>query len=299
MSNGVKQGSVLSAILFTIYIDRLLILLRDSGVGCEIDNCYTGAISYADDITLSCPSIRGLNMMLDIYNIFAAEHYLIFNSKKSLAIKYGKEVNDTEYVLLGQNRINWDDSVKHLGNYFNTQLSDSTDCMMKRSTFIGSVNKLMANFGYLQAPVLSKIFKTFCCNFYGSPIWDFNSTGFRKICTTWNIGVRTVLKLPYDTHCYFLGPLLRQNHIRHQLQVRGIRFLYNKYHSNNTIVRSCVNHAIVDVNSCIGAKFAFLRSLGVDIFKHTLCEAIQQVPLSKITVEQQADIEKFCVILCL
>ena len=51
MSNGVKQGSVLSAILFTIYIDRLLILLRNSGVGCKIDNCYTRAISYADDIT--------------------------------------------------------------------------------------------------------------------------------------------------------------------------------------------------------------------------------------------------------
>ena len=99
-----------------------MILLRDSGVGCKIDNCYTGAISYADDITLSCPGIRGLNRMLDICNKFAAEHYLIFNSKKSLAIKYGKEVNDTEYVLLGQNRINWVDSVKHLGNYFNSQL---------------------------------------------------------------------------------------------------------------------------------------------------------------------------------
>ena len=37
---------------------------------------------------------------------------MIFNSKKSLAIKYGKEVNDTEYVLLGQSRINWVDSVK-------------------------------------------------------------------------------------------------------------------------------------------------------------------------------------------
>ena len=47
-------------------------------------------------------------------------------------------------------------------------------------------------------------------------------------------------------------------------------------------MRSCFNHAIVDVNSCIGAKFAFLRSLGVDIFKHKLCEAIQQVPLSKL-----------------
>ena len=63
------------------------------------------------------------------------------------------------------------------------------------------------------------------------------------------------------------------------------------YHSNNTIVRSCFTHAIVDVNSCIGAKFALLRSLGVDIFKHKLCEAIQQIPPSKITVERQADLE--------
>ena len=29
------------------------------------------------------------------------------------------------------------------------------------------------------------------------------------------------------------------------------------HHSNNTIVRSCFNNAIVDVNSCIGVKFAF------------------------------------------
>ena len=36
-----------------------------------------------------------------------------------------------------------------------------------------------------------------------SPIWDVDSPGFRRICTTWNIGVRTVLKLPFNTHLYF------------------------------------------------------------------------------------------------
>ena len=146
--------------------------------------------------------------MLDICNKFATEHYLIFNSKKSFAIKYGNEVIGTEYVLLGQSKINWVDSVKHLGNYLNTQLSDSDDCMMIRSTFIRSVSKLMANFGHLQVSVLSNIFKTFCCNFYRSPIWDLNSPGFRRICTTWNIGVRTVLKLSFNTNSYLLGALL-------------------------------------------------------------------------------------------
>ena len=43
------------------------------------------------------------------------------------------------------------------------------------------------------------------------------------------------------------------------------------YYSNDAIVRSCFNHAIVDVNSCISAK-KILRTLGVDIFKHKLCD---------------------------
>ena len=69
MSNGVKQGGVLSVILFTINIDKLLCKLKRSGLGCRMGNSYVGALSYADDITLLCPSIRGLNKMLDIWVI--------------------------------------------------------------------------------------------------------------------------------------------------------------------------------------------------------------------------------------
>ena len=69
-------------------------MLSDSGFECKIDNCYTDAISYVDDITLSCPSVRGLNRILYNCNkFFAAEHHLIFSSKKSLAIKYGNIYN--------------------------------------------------------------------------------------------------------------------------------------------------------------------------------------------------------------
>ena len=100
---------------------------------------------------------------------------------------------------------------------------------------------------------------------------DF-SYSFRKICPTWNIEVRTVVKPPFDTHLYYLRSLLGQNHIRHQLQVKVSILKKNMYHSSNSIMRSCFNHAFVDVNSCIGTKLAFLRTLGVDIFKHKLCD---------------------------
>ena len=55
--NGVKQGGVISAIFFTLYIDKLLLLLKTSGYGCHVDGVFRGALSYADDITLISPTI--------------------------------------------------------------------------------------------------------------------------------------------------------------------------------------------------------------------------------------------------
>ena len=64
LSNGVKQGGVLSPILLNIYIDKLLLELKRSGYGCHINNTFIGALCYADDVTLLSPSIRGLNAMI-------------------------------------------------------------------------------------------------------------------------------------------------------------------------------------------------------------------------------------------
>ena len=72
------------------------------------------------------------------------------------------------------------------------------DCKMKCSSCSGSVKTVMANLGHLQSDILSQIFKTHCCTFYRS------AESFAKICTTWNKGVRTILKLPIRAHTYLL-----------------------------------------------------------------------------------------------
>ena len=144
----------------------MLVRLKNSNIGCSIINgCYTGALSYADDITLSCPSIRRLNRMLVICNTFAAEHNLRINTKKSLGIKYGDPICASKIIYLGEKEIRWESSVCHLGNYFDTKLSDMIDCKMKCSSFIRSVNRVMANFGHLQSHIVSQIIKTHWCTF--------------------------------------------------------------------------------------------------------------------------------------
>ena len=44
---------------------------------------FCGALSYADDIILLSPSYRGMQNMLDICDVFAKEHFIQFNAKKS------------------------------------------------------------------------------------------------------------------------------------------------------------------------------------------------------------------------
>ncbi len=64
--NGVKQGGVLSPILVSIYMDELLFILKKSGIGCHIGNIFVAALAYAGDVTLICPTLKSLKMIIKI-----------------------------------------------------------------------------------------------------------------------------------------------------------------------------------------------------------------------------------------
>ena len=54
-ANGVKQGGVLSPILFCIYMDELLIRLSKAGIGCHVGNSFFGALCHHHEILcLNC-----------------------------------------------------------------------------------------------------------------------------------------------------------------------------------------------------------------------------------------------------
>ena len=42
VNNGVKQGGIMSPVLFTVYLDNLLKILKKRNIGCKIGATYLG-----------------------------------------------------------------------------------------------------------------------------------------------------------------------------------------------------------------------------------------------------------------
>ena len=51
VSNGVKQGGCLSLSLFSIYLNNLIINLRNAKFGCKYGSEYKGVFGYADNLS--------------------------------------------------------------------------------------------------------------------------------------------------------------------------------------------------------------------------------------------------------
>ena len=115
ITNGVKQGGVMSPLLFNFYTESLISRIVGSSMGCRVGNVSAAILMYADDIALLAPSRGAMQHLLDISCQYGKEFKLSFNAQKSECIVFGGETPQKN-LMLENNSIPYVNKIKYLGH---------------------------------------------------------------------------------------------------------------------------------------------------------------------------------------
>ena len=161
ISNGVRQGGILSPKLFSVYTDDISNMLIRSGVGCYIDNVglCVNDVFYADDLCLMAPCAMALQELLNICHNYSIIVDLKFNAKKSLCFAFTPRLFKLSlpYLHINNIPISYVDSVKYLGFKFACAYKDDNDILRQMRTLYARSNRLLGIFHGCNTKVLIEL----------------------------------------------------------------------------------------------------------------------------------------------
>lgn len=123
---GVRQGDILSPLVFSIFFNGLIDSLRAKGYGVEVRYRKICGLWYADDIVLFARSAPELRKMLACVDEYCFDWRCAANAKKSgvmIVMPPGQVCPDAGVFMLGGDTVPVVSKYKYLGVLFNDQWS--------------------------------------------------------------------------------------------------------------------------------------------------------------------------------
>ncbi len=247
VSNGVRQGGVLSSYLFNIYIDELSLILNSVSYGCFMNSVCANHVIYADDTVLLAPSPTALQHLIDIaYNYFT-ENKLMLSAKKSKCMAIRPDCDKDIHIptfYIDSIEIPLTGNHSYLGYIITDKFTDDESILKEVKSIYYRGNMLCRKFKGCNNDVKNRLFKAYCTTFYCASLWSiFKSKHLQRLQVAHN----NIFRMLYDIQGR--GSISMQFVARNVPNTRVIRrkLIYSLYTrvlcSNNGIVNAISNNA--------------------------------------------------------
>lgn len=179
---GLKQGCLMSPILFNLYVNDLAIELKNIGTGVKCGNEYVSVLLYADDICLLAENERDLQQMLDVLYTWCRKWMMNVNTKKSNIVHFrnGAKPKTDCVFKFGSDSLVMVPSYKYLGLILTEHLDYDVTAKMVAQSAGRALGLLIAKFkacGGMPYDVYTRLYDVLVQSVinYGAAIWGTKS----------------------------------------------------------------------------------------------------------------------------
>ncbi|XP_026745431.1 uncharacterized protein LOC113506790 [Trichoplusia ni] len=147
--------------------------LSGTAVGLRLGDRYVNNLSYADDMVLLSPSIKGLRKLIAVCERYAKEHNLVYNAKKTelLIFRSGRGPLNVPPVWIGGQRVKVVERFKYLGHILTSDFKDDADIDRQRRALSVVGNMIARRFFKANTQTKVHLFRTYCQSFYTCQLW--------------------------------------------------------------------------------------------------------------------------------
>ena len=282
VGNGVRQGGILSPILFSFYINEVLEHVSNMNVGCSINGYKTNILGYADDIVVLAPSAIGIQMLLDTLNEKLTELCLKFNRGKSSYLMFNMKRSqplNLPTMWLDNCELKKVNSIKYLGVYLSGNGDMGMDIDRVITCFLKQFNSLYSKFHCIDRRVLAYLFKSYTSSFYGIDLWFDKIYDYQlnKISVAYHKAIKRICGMNVWDSNHDACERMGVNTFTHLLVKRLIKFWHRLIKSESDCL--CNLKLYFQFKSQIAQKLKALvmASYEVDLFTNPLCAILARI----------------------
>lgn len=188
------------------------------------------------------PTPNALRKLLKICEQFSIDFDLEFNASKSECIVFRKSYT-IEYpeIKFNDMTLKWKNKIEYLGHIIKFNLDDTDDLKYRKGKLYCDFNDLLSTFHFINIDIFLKLFKSYCCSFFGSVTYNYCDVNFSILGNPFKICLRKIWKVPFNTHSNIILEL------SNSLSFEDI--CYKRYKKLSDILQTSENKLIVHLHN--------------------------------------------------
>jgi hypothetical protein len=242
IGNGARQGSVISPLLFSLYINNVIKTIANYANQCKLGLNVMNILAYADDLTLIAATASDLQILINKLHKMLKELNLNVNTKKTVCMifkaKSDRRRNNPNFSLNNDILKNVSE-IKYLGVTISNDLTNKKDIVRCDKSFLAKFHSIIRKFSFADKESKLFLFKSHCLDYFGAQQWsNFNKSigAFKHAAINYHKALKIIHRLSFRSSNHDVCEQSQTLTFKHLINLKLFTFAFQLMNSKSQCI---------------------------------------------------------------